>query len=288
VGKGEYQHLIRYGRYSKFEIIHRSALVFASLQQNTLGDLTRTPVYDALDPSEKGATSYYLGLFSAKLFAEKYLGVTWLMHLDLYRDRLLPELASGKSRRDLVGFGLDGSWYVLEAKGRTGGRDDEALRKARDQARRLLRVNGTEPRMRIGLVSSFQQGRLSIDWTDPEGDDQETLYAEIRHEDLLYDYYKPLTDLLDTNQEDAEITEFRDRRYFTTYIEEADLRIGMSQAAYRASSDAGREMIVENLSPGLVEDLPENISVGQDGVYVELGPAWSTDEMMLEPTSRSR
>src|SRR3712207_7091622 len=47
-------------------------------------------------------SSYFLGLTFAKLFAEQYLNVPWLMHLDVYRDSLQPYSVNSSARPDLV------------------------------------------------------------------------------------------------------------------------------------------------------------------------------------------
>jgi hypothetical protein len=43
----------------------------------------RANFIDVLDPTEKGAVSYNLGLVVSKLFSEMLLGVPWLLHLDV-------------------------------------------------------------------------------------------------------------------------------------------------------------------------------------------------------------
>ncbi len=111
-------HIFRYGQFSLFEITYRSALIYANLCDDGAGRIKRSEAYDGLDPSEKGAVSYFLGLTLAKAFAERELDVPWLMHLDVYRKELAPVL-SGQSRPDLVGQTTGGSWVVIEAKGRT-------------------------------------------------------------------------------------------------------------------------------------------------------------------------
>lgn len=123
-----------------FEMIFRTALLYANLMQGPHYRLSRSEPYDVLDPSEKGAVSYFLGLTFAKLFAEKYLNVSWLMHLDVYRDALRPRNVHGGSKPDLVGFDTNGDWYVIEAKGRTGGHDSEAMRRAKEQVSNLSTI----------------------------------------------------------------------------------------------------------------------------------------------------
>src|SRR5687767_4042942 len=84
VGRAELFHILRHGPFSAFEIIYRAAIVYANLRETGTGELARSKAYEGLDPSEKGAISYFMGLTLAKLLSEKLLDVPWLMHLDVY------------------------------------------------------------------------------------------------------------------------------------------------------------------------------------------------------------
>ncbi len=104
VGRRERVHLLRFGWPSWYEMLYRSAIIWSNLVQNSNARLRRSFAYDALDPSEKGAISYFLGLTIAKLFAERYLHVPWLSHLDVYWSTLKPLMYGNTgSRPDLVG-----------------------------------------------------------------------------------------------------------------------------------------------------------------------------------------
>src|SRR5687767_5554365 len=62
VGRAELLHLMRYGPFSAFEIVYRAAILFANLRETGAAQLERSEAYDGLDPSEKGAVSYFMGL----------------------------------------------------------------------------------------------------------------------------------------------------------------------------------------------------------------------------------
>ena len=113
-GRGELAHLFRHGPFSNFEIVYRAAIIFSNLCETASGAIRRSAAYDGLDPSEKGAISYFVGLTIAKLFVGMQLDVPWLMHLDVYRLQLQPVL-HGSSRPDLVGCNVAGDWIVVEA-----------------------------------------------------------------------------------------------------------------------------------------------------------------------------
>src|SRR5258706_7087235 len=87
VGKASRADIAQHGRFSLFEIAYRSAMIYANLKASTDGYFDRSSAYEGLDPSEKGAISYFLGIALTKVFASEVLGVPWLMHVDLYRQR---------------------------------------------------------------------------------------------------------------------------------------------------------------------------------------------------------
>lgn len=140
--------------------------------------------------------------------------------------------------------------------------------------------------MRIGLMSYFKNNELEVAREDPDGYEEESFSAEIRPENLLYEYYKPFANFLDSGEKAVEIRSVRGRTYITKYEEEADLWVGMSRTAHRTESDLTVEMTIANLSPRLSDDSPENIAIGRDGIYVELGSSWTSDRMIeSEPES---
>ena len=76
--------MVAHGESSLYEAIYRLLIVRANLKEAG-GYLEKTNSFKGLDPSEKGAVSYFLGLASAKLFSARLLGVPYLMHLAVYQ-----------------------------------------------------------------------------------------------------------------------------------------------------------------------------------------------------------
>src|SRR5688500_5816132 len=60
VGRRELLHLFRYGPFSAFEIVYRTAVLYANLCETPASGLTRSSAYNGLDPSEKSAISYFM------------------------------------------------------------------------------------------------------------------------------------------------------------------------------------------------------------------------------------
>ncbi len=121
VGRDSWNKVVQSGMYSAFEIVYRSALLLANLEMSKKQKIAKSSAYRNLDPSEKSGISYFIGLTCAKLLAQKLFGVNWLMHLDVYRAILKPQLEPGASRPDLVGRDRSRRWLAFEAKGRSGG-----------------------------------------------------------------------------------------------------------------------------------------------------------------------
>ncbi|MGX9901321.1 hypothetical protein ACW0JT_18255 [Arthrobacter sp. SA17] len=83
----------------------------------TRSAIRRSTAYDRLDPSEKSAVSYFLGMTQASVIAEKVLGIAFTAHLDLVMTAL-NILLRKKSRPDLLGVDAAGTIATsIETKG---------------------------------------------------------------------------------------------------------------------------------------------------------------------------
>ena len=71
VGRPNRQYVFRHGLASQYEALFRWSLIRMALEQRgpKATRLRRTRAAKTLDPSEKGAVSYFLGLSISKLFA---------------------------------------------------------------------------------------------------------------------------------------------------------------------------------------------------------------------------
>lgn len=171
VGRPNRHYVFRHGAASWYEVLFRLSLVRMSLEQSSPGArrLRRTLAARTLDPSEKGAVNYFLGLAVAKMFADKCLGAPWLLHLDVFRPQLNVQLA-GRSRPDLIGQTPAGDWVALECKGRVSPPSADAKDRAKEQAERVTTVNGDVPVVNAGCVTYFRKEVMQFFWRDPEPD----------------------------------------------------------------------------------------------------------------------
>lgn len=127
----------------------------------------RSAAFKALDPTEKGAISYFLGMTFCKVFANRLLRTPWLLHLDVYRATMsISNL--GRSRPDLFGQQIGtGKWLAFETKGRASKPSANDLAKAKGQAQRLVSVGGTSCALHVGTFAYFLNDTLNFHWIDP-------------------------------------------------------------------------------------------------------------------------
>jgi hypothetical protein len=167
IGRPSTYHVFRHGEPSFNEAIFRLALVRMAVEQGWAGRLCRTDAFAALDPTEKGMVSYFLGMTLCKLFASRLLHTPWLLHLDVFRPFLNP-IILGRSRPDLVGEDNRGNWLAFESKGRSSVPTSADKLKAKTQAQRLISVNGHNCSLQIGSFAFFRSAVLEFYWRDPE------------------------------------------------------------------------------------------------------------------------
>jgi hypothetical protein len=136
VGRPDIFHVFRHGQASVHEAIFRWSMVRMALQQRGARGqkLVRTDVFKQMDPTEKGAVNYFLGLLVCKLFASKLLDSPWTLHLDVFRAALNPRLAGGRSRPDMVAQSASSqAWHAFECKGRASVPGSREKQKAKAQ-----------------------------------------------------------------------------------------------------------------------------------------------------------
>jgi hypothetical protein len=239
-----------------------------ALEQTSPGGyrLRRTIAVATLDPSEKGAVNYFLGLVFCKLFAAKLLDTPWLLHLDVFRPFLNPQLR-GRSRPDLVGMETGSSdWHAFECKGRISAPDSTAKTNAKDQALRLVSVNGTPCRLHVGAITYFRNDVLNVYWRDPAPKDKSKIEVTVTADAWRY-YYAPVLELLGDR-----LTTGPTETTTLLSVEELDVQLGIHPALRIAllhhewgfvqstAMKASREFSQRGFQP--------------DGIIVKAGDSW--------------
>jgi hypothetical protein len=191
IGRPNTAYVFQHGEASLHEALFRLSLVRMALEQGPYRHVfARTDAFRGLDPTEKGAVSYFLGMTVCKLFASRLLNTPWLLHLDVFRNQLNPATLGGRSRPDLIGQDMIGNWNAFETKGRSSVPSSDDKRKAKMQAQRLVSVNGAACSLQVGSFGYFRQNELEFYWRDPEPEEPEKLEPiEIRVSDNDWAFY---------------------------------------------------------------------------------------------------
>lgn len=286
------------------ELCWRAALAMATVEEDRPSDRwIKTDAYYRLDPSEKSAVSYFLGMTQAKITCEMLLGVPHLVHLDAILALL--GRPTNRSRPDFVGMDLASMTYTiaLEAKGRTHGRPDSVVWKAKEQAKLLPDILGTSSKVRVASVASFSENdHWEAYLEDPAGPYEEL--APIIPGVLMIAYYRHLVAALMSAGIDEAAS---DETTAVARVPEIDLLLGLPRSivsvlstvplAGRLSADqvqaAGPELLssIAGLpgkqlasaagqtwaGRGSLETGEPASCTGFDGVRVELGPSWFSE-----------
>lgn len=269
VGRPNRQYVFQHGVASQYEALFRLSLVRMALEQAgpAAWRLRRTTAAKTLDPSEKGAVNYFLGLTMCKLFAAKLLDTPWLLHLDVFRPQLNAVL-SGRSRPDLVGQNRFGQWLVIESKGRASQPTRDAKAKAKDQARRLTSINGVTPCLKVGGISYFRGDVLQFYWSDPSGPSARPIEIEADETVIWAHYYRPFLSLIHSN---PRLHEVMLREPILMPVEGLDLQIGVLPEVLRLLDEQQwlkAHLVSETIEPGPLE------GYHQDGLRVVAGETW--------------
>ena len=308
VGRAGWGDVFKHGAYSVNEMWYRQFLVAANLMEASSGALMRPPAYDDLDPSEKGAVSYFLGLTMAKLFNEQLFRVRWLQHLDKYK-ALVPKLWKGRSRPDLVGADSSQNWVAVEAKGRTNRADKNLLPNAKKQLQNLKMVAGESPSLRVASALHFDNGFAEVLLADPYEINPDAVDLRIAPDQFIRDYYAGIIDLV--HYLPSQEVQIDGTTYLVAHLPDgaAEVAVGLDVRVLRLLDQdiGGREFIGQLIAvlphTGNPMDLDHEgphfdwsrdepdepdttTSRGLDGVVVRVGPSWSADRMCLAPQER--
>lgn len=223
VGKARHD-VLNSGQYSLAEAIHRIAC-FSAYYRVDEGRLTLAPTYLYLDPTEKSIVSFYTGMAMAKVYAEKSLGVPWLMHISRYAAPWAVRYGSRSDRPDLFGCNANGHWVVAEAKGRSRV-TNLLIAKMKNQKSAVATINGAPPLYRFGSATRIEAQRLSLRVVDPPASRQ-AQDLPINPAAWLTDYYGPITDLIEQSgpRREGEIV--------VAQVPGTDIEIGLSQDIVR-------------------------------------------------------
>ncbi len=285
VGRKSWEDVIRHGHQSFLEMIYRTAILKANLSLSPQGEFIKTDAYKSLDPSEKSAISYFLGLSFAKLVTHRLLSVPWLVHLDCFSDQM-----KGNNRPDLIGTNLSGEWCVFEAKGRTHTIDEKLIQKAKNQAQAIKKINGMDPYIQGISLTHFSPDKLRLYLEDSDETNSDAVDLEILggEDQFLESYYQPFMSLIENSTATTRktgVVRMRGREINFVNLEEVDLDVGLdSQVQEILTSDSRAKNVLKIVDYLCSQDLKEltqarsgnndTTFTGKDGISVRPGLSW--------------
>lgn len=279
----------------QFELLWKtSALRVAVTEQNTRRGSWQSQIrrlfpsdrFNRMDPSERRALSYHLGITLSVAWARKALQIPWLLHLDVYQNQFNVNLQLGNSRPDLIGKHRDGRWAVFECKGRSSAPDAKAENKAKYQASRITDIGGVPPSGCFALFSYYAADRSAIGKAKPKvihirvidpplsKDDENAIHLpKFTEPNFFLSYYEPWRRLV---RADAVMVESRDTRFVWRQLRDLDFRIGMLRTVAEALEmqrfgDLGQKIASVAEEEGLAEEFPDWAG---DGLVIEPGESW--------------
>ncbi len=290
VGRKSWEDVIQHGYHSFLEIIYRTAILKANLSSSPQGEFIKTDAYKSLDPSEKSAISYFLGLSFAKLMAHRLLSVPWLVHLDCLD---LSIDMKGNNRPDLIGTNLSREWCVFEAKGRTHNIAEKLIQKAKNQAQTIKKINGMDPYIQGISLTHFSHDKLRLYLEDSDEINSDAVDLEIPggEDQFLESYYHPFVSLMENSTaitRETDVVRMRGREINFVNLEEVDLDVGLDSqiqevltSDYRAKNALMSIYYLCSQHPPELAVLADAHSgyndttfIGWDGVFVRLGSSW--------------
>lgn len=238
VGRKNWKWVLKYGQESEHEMAFRIHMLLSFLQENSKGEIERTESFKTLDPSEKVAISYFLGLIGTKLIAEKQFGIPWIMHLDVYTkfamgpDKVTIDKWKDDSnvRPDLIGLNKSKNWVVIEAKGRSNNLGLTKLSEAKDQTKNIKKINGQYPYLRFANSTFFKKDVWTFSLIDPEEYYKDAPSLEISYGQFLRDYYFNIFNILKTNSTYSFV--HNDSLFVVTELSGTNLFLGMLYDIY--------------------------------------------------------
>lgn len=284
-GKPGASYLLAHGWHSLADLVVRTHTVYANLYQRG-HSCERSTLYNSLDPSEKSATSYFLGMTMAKLFAARLFDTPWLFHVSLAstNGEIIKFKQGTKSQPDLIGLTTNGDWIVIEAKGRTNGVDLVALGKAKHQTRMIRQINGAAPQLRIALQAYFDTS-LSVRLDDPDDNEPEALDVNIDLDSAFFRYYALASAV---TSQPVDVREIRGRKYATRFDLDSGITIGLETTVLERISEGNFQEVRAGLRKfdAIGTQLTNDSSIYPDGLFIALDGRWSPELMGREPEAR--
>lgn len=276
-GKSSSCYYLKHPGHSRAEKKYRTYLLYTCLKKNGQA-IAKSSLYEGMDPTEKAAASYFLGMTLTKLFAARLLGAPLLWHVTTSSQAI--SYSPGKSRPDLIGCCQSISdWIVAEAKGRSGPLDGPALSRAKTQSQMITTINGVAPKHRFGSQSYFAPN-LCMAMDDPPAE-IEAFPIEIDVNQALAEYYSIVSELITSGTEETILGV----EYITTQDADLGVTVGLPADLVRGGPDKMAPTCLEIPQPAGQPVSPLE-HLGADGYFIRLDRRWAEQEMEKDPNLR--
>ena len=272
--------------------------------------MRQTGQYRSLDPSEKGAVSFFLGQVSAKHFAEHLLAAPVFARVDAAMQAAgLP--LTGR-RPDFYGWEPTVGALAVEAKGRSGIWSNHTMQQAKKEAQLLEPVLGGGGHAAVGHMAYFERREWKAWLLDPPPQRRQGPGPSL--ESVLVAYYRPFERLL-AERGAGRVDVLAGAECDMAELPEVDVWLGLRRdlrAAFTQEglADEGRGAKLKLALAGLggadgqgeafaqvglrldraarlaEEETAERRSAGADGLLLQAGPSWDPELMSLEPDQR--
>lgn len=270
IGRPSVHHAFAHGSASYYEAMFRLSLVRMALEQYgpSATRLRRTSAYKNLDPTEKGAISYFLGMTLCKVFASRLLATPWLLHLDIFKS-IIPTSVLGRSRPDLFGQQTgSGDWLSFETKGRASKPSAADRSKAKTQATRLVSVNGNPCTLHVGSFAFFANDALNFHWIDPPPEPKKPIEVPELGDAWRF-YFGPARALWDRFGADARVTAQAGLQMEVPFLDLAILVHPLLTPFFLLENWTGAQRAMLDLGEELKAD-----GFQADGLRVKSGASW--------------
>lgn len=256
-------------------IIQKILLVQINIESNPNG-IHLHNIYRNYISDKKREVSYNLGMAVAKLYAERLLNISNLIHVEsLKKTNAITFINQvGRTKEpDLVGQTNDGLWHVFEAKGTSSSYLNKPINEAKHQARQIDRIHGQPPTTISACATSFGFERIFSRIEDPISQGKKEI--EINTDKFYENYYLPLFALDESTSSKLNIFKVDNLEFngLNIYTDKLNLTVGIDAELYQYLREKNLKKVQEyNLNEKKFSQdfLYENqISIGSDGFIVK-------------------
>lgn len=228
VGKKSWEQVYITPYFSEREVLFRIEMIYAFLVMSKSDDyLRKSENFYTMDPSEKGAINYFLGMIFSHLMSCWKFNVVWLVHLDSFDKSKIERNTKSRMKPDFIGITKENKKIVVEAKGWTD-KKQERVEKAKQQLNAVLSVNNEKDILKIASVFYEKNKSLFLDIVDPE--DKGLLEISSEKSDYLLDYYSRVYMLIKRNGNSKET--INGCEFITCKISCETIKVGLLKSVY--------------------------------------------------------